>query len=108
MRLLKSLSTGGGFELTSFSDDLAPPYAILSHPRTDGQEVTYNELLAGAGADKRGYAKIRFCGERAAADGLEYFWVDTCCIDKSKSDKLSTAINSMFAGTSAHLSAMYT
>ncbi|EMD95880.1 hypothetical protein COCC4DRAFT_123647, partial [Bipolaris maydis ATCC 48331] len=42
----------------------------------DGQEVTYNELLAGTGANKRGYAKICFCGERAAADGLDYFWVD--------------------------------
>jgi hypothetical protein len=52
--------------------------------------------LAGTGADKRGYAKIRFCGERAAADGLEYFWVDTCCIDKATSVELSTAINSMF------------
>jgi hypothetical protein len=62
----------------------------------DGQEVTYNELLAGTGTDKHGHAKIRFCGERAAADSLEYFWVDTCCIDKSTSDELSTAINSMF------------
>ncbi|KAI1571289.1 HET multi-domain protein [Pyrenophora tritici-repentis] len=96
MRLLKCLSAGGGFELTSFSDDLAPPYAILSHTWTDGQEVTYNELLAGIGTDKRGYAKIRFCGERAAVDGIEYFWVDTCCIDKSQSDELNTAINSMF------------
>ncbi|KAI0570449.1 hypothetical protein TUN199_11308 [Pyrenophora tritici-repentis] len=70
MRLLKCLSAGGSFELTSFSDDLAPPYAILSHTWTDGQEVTYNELLAGTSIDKRGYAKIRFYGERAAADGL--------------------------------------
>jgi hypothetical protein len=96
MRLLKRLPAGGGFELTSFSDDCAPPYAILSHTWTDGQEVTYNELLAGTGTDKDGYTKIRFCGERAAADRLEYFWVDTCCIDKSTSDELSTAINSMF------------
>jgi hypothetical protein len=96
MRLLKCLPAGGGFELTSFSDDLAPPYAILSHTWTVGQEVTYNELFAGRGTEKDGYAKIRFCGERAAADGLEYFWVDTCCIDKSTSDELSTAINSMF------------
>ncbi|XP_014560288.1 hypothetical protein COCVIDRAFT_23480 [Bipolaris victoriae FI3] len=70
--LLRVLA-GGGFELTSFGDDLAPPYAILSHAWTDGQEVTYNELLAGIGANKRGYAKICFCGERAAADGLDYF-----------------------------------
>ena len=95
MRLLKCLPDGG-FELTSFNDDLAPLYAILSHTWTESQEVEYSELLAGTGANKDGYAKIRFCGERAAADRLEYFWVDTCCIDKSNSIELSTAINSMF------------
>ncbi|CAE7020774.1 hypothetical protein PTTW11_03137 [Pyrenophora teres f. teres] len=73
MRLLKRLPAGGGFELMSFSNGLAPQYAILSHTWTDGQEVTYNKLLVGTGANKRGYANIRFCGERAAADGLEYF-----------------------------------
>lgn len=95
MRLLKCLP-GGGFQLVSFNDDDVPPYAILSHTWTVDQEVTYNELEAGIGRDKTGYAKISFCGERAAADGLAYFWVDTCCIDKSTSDELSTAINSMF------------
>ncbi|KAF2801895.1 HET-domain-containing protein [Mytilinidion resinicola] len=95
MRLLKR-SPDGDFELVSFKDDDPPPYAILSHTWTDGQEVTYNELVAGTGKDKTGYAKIRFCCGRAAADGLQYFWVDTCCIDKSTSDELSTAINSMF------------
>jgi hypothetical protein len=95
MRLLKRLP-GGDFQLVSVSRDHPPPYAILSHTWSDGQEVTYNELVAGAGKDKTGYAKIRFCSERAAADGLEYCWVDTCCIDKSTSDELSTAINSMF------------
>jgi len=95
MRLLKLLP-GGDFKLISFNDDDTPPYAILSHTWTEGQEVTYNELVAGTGKDKTGYAKIHFCGGRAAADGLQYFWVDTCCIDKSTSDELSTAINSMF------------
>jgi hypothetical protein len=96
MRLLKSLPGDGGFELSSFSDDHAPAYAILSHTWMDGQEVTYNELLARTGTGKRGYSKIRFCGERAAADNLAYFWVDTCCIDKATNDELTTAINSMF------------
>jgi hypothetical protein len=72
MRLLKCLRAGGDFELTSFGDDLTPPYAILSHTWTDGQEVTYNELVAGTGKGKTGYEKIRFCNERAVADGLEY------------------------------------
>ncbi|KAF2677749.1 kinesin light chain 1 [Lentithecium fluviatile CBS 122367] len=95
MRLLKRLLRGD-FQLVSFNDDNVPRYAILSHTWTEGQEVTYNELVAGIGKDKTGYDKIRFCSERATTDGLEYFWVDTCCIDKSTSDELSTAINSMF------------
>jgi hypothetical protein len=95
MRLLKA-SPSGDFELTTFDDDRPPPYAILSHTWSKDQEVTYGELLAGADKRKSGYAKIRFCGERAAADNLEYFWVDTCCIDKSNAQELQTAINLMF------------
>jgi hypothetical protein len=78
MRLLRRKSDGD-FELVPFSTDDLPPYAILSHTWTDGEEVTYDELVAGAGKGKAGYAKIRFCGERAAQDGIQYFWVDTCC-----------------------------
>jgi hypothetical protein len=95
MRLLKH-SPGGDYELVTFNDDDPPPYAILSHTWTAGQEVTYHELVAGTGKNKTGYEKIRFCGDRATQDGLEYFWVDTCCINKSTSDELSAAINSMF------------
>jgi hypothetical protein len=96
MRLLKCRPGDGDFELTTLDDNHALPYAILSHTWTADQEVTYRELLEGTGMNKSGYAKLRFCGERAAADGLKYFWVDTCCIDKTTSDELSTAINSMF------------
>lgn len=95
MRLLKR-SPSRGFELVSVNDDIPPPYAILSHTWQEGQEVTYNELVTGTGEDKSGYDKIRFCSSQAEADGLHYFWVDTCCIDKSSSHELSTAINSMF------------
>jgi hypothetical protein len=102
MRLLKRLPNGR-FTLTAFNDHDTPPYAILSHTWVEGQEVTYRELVAGkrkdkAGKrkDKAGYDKIRFCVERAAQDGLEHCWIDTCCINKSTSDELSTAINSMF------------
>ena len=95
MRLLKR-SPGGGFELASFNDGDPPPYAILSHTWIEDQEVTYSELVAGTCKDKAGYSKIRFCIDRAAEDGLQYSWVDTCCINKSTSDELSTAINSMF------------
>jgi hypothetical protein len=95
MRLLKR-SPASDFALVSFDDDNTPPYAILSHTWAEGQEVTYGELVAGTGRDKTGFAKIRFCGDQAAADGLQYVWVDTCCIDKSVAQELQTAINSMF------------
>jgi hypothetical protein len=95
MRLLKRLP-GDTFELTSFDDDDPPPYAILSHTWTEDQEVTYQELEAGRGRDKAGFDKIRFCGEQAAVDELQYFWVDTCCIDKSSVSELDRAINYMF------------
>ncbi|OAL57162.1 hypothetical protein IQ07DRAFT_485617, partial [Pyrenochaeta sp. DS3sAY3a] len=53
-------------------------------------------LLDGTGKSKVGYRKIMCCGKQALEDGFEYFWVDTCCIDKSSSAELSEAINSMW------------
>lgn len=46
---------------------------------------------------KPGYEKIRFCGAQAGQDGLQYFWIDTCCINKANKAELSQAINSMFS-----------
>jgi hypothetical protein len=40
--------------------------------------------------------KLQFCAIRAKEDNLHYFWVDTCCIDKSNNSELTKAINSMF------------
>jgi hypothetical protein len=48
------------------------------------------------GQIKEGYQKLRFCAKRAQRDRLDYFWVDTCCIDKTNSQELQEAINSMF------------
>ncbi|KAH7418630.1 hypothetical protein BKA64DRAFT_691164 [Cadophora sp. MPI-SDFR-AT-0126] len=43
-----------------------------------------------------GERKIQFCANQAADDRLEYFWVNTCCIDKKNLVELGAAINSMF------------
>jgi hypothetical protein len=60
------------------------------------EEFLYEDVKNKTGRNKEGYQKIRRCCEIAAADDLEYIWVDTCCIDKSSSAELSEAINSMF------------
>ena len=75
-----------------------PPYAILSHRWGNPEdEVSYQEMCDGSGTLKGGYSKIERCGEMASSHGFEYFWVDTCCIDKSSSAELSEGINSMYA-----------
>ncbi|KAH7309255.1 hypothetical protein BKA65DRAFT_519504 [Rhexocercosporidium sp. MPI-PUGE-AT-0058] len=81
MRLLQC-DTDGDIGLTQFAENDIPKYAILSH-RWGAEEVTYNNLLDGTGRSKAGYGKIQFCRDQARRDGLQYFWVDTCCIDKS-------------------------
>ena len=97
MRLLKQNNTGE-FGLTEdFVSDNIPRYAILSHTwGAAAEEVSFKDMMDGTGKSKPGYDKIRFCGEQARRDALQYFWIDTCCIDKSSSTELQEAINSMF------------
>lgn len=95
MRLL-SFDDHGEARLMEFSD-IIPPYAILSHTwGNDGEEFTYRDVMEGTGKDKFGYQKIKLCGTQAAKHGLSYFWVDTCCIDKSDYAELQYSLNSMF------------
>jgi hypothetical protein len=95
MRLLK-LEEDNSFSLHSFPGD-TPPYGILSHTwGKDGEEVTFEDISNSTGSEKAGYAKLRFCGKQANANKLDYFWVDTCCIDKRDLNELTEAINSMF------------
>jgi Heterokaryon incompatibility protein (HET) len=99
MRLLKRNLNTGEFSLTQnlVNDDMIPRYAILSHTwGADTEEVSFKDMMDNTGAGKLGYDKIRFCGEQAGRDDLQYFWIDTCCIDKSSSTELQEAINSMF------------
>jgi Heterokaryon incompatibility protein (HET)/Prion-inhibition and propagation len=96
MRLLHA-NKNGELSLTEDIVKNTKPYAILSHTwGDDDEEVNFKDLTEGSMKTKAGYRKLRFCSEQAARDDLQYFWVDTCCIDKSNSTELSEAINSMF------------
>ena len=94
MRLLNSST----LRLVDYSADKIPKYAILSHTwREDEDEVLFTDMQKGSAESKAGYQKLRYACKQAAAAGLEYIWIDTCCIDKSSSAELSEAINSMFS-----------
>ncbi|KAE8313541.1 heterokaryon incompatibility protein-domain-containing protein [Aspergillus transmontanensis] len=83
--------------LEDFFESQAPPYAILSHT-WGAEEVSFQDIQERQEVckKKKGYKKIIHICRQALKHGLEYAWVDTCCIDKSSSSELSEAINSMF------------
>lgn len=101
MRLLHTNT----LQLHEFSGSDVPPYVILSHTWGE-EEISLQEMrsitMLGANSgnnrtsEKQGYRKIVGCCRTAAADGFEYVWIDTCCIDKTSSAELSEAINSMY------------
>ncbi|KAF2729421.1 HET-domain-containing protein, partial [Polyplosphaeria fusca] len=97
IRLLRCSNTGDFSLPEAFAcNKTLPPYAILSHTWEEGQEITFKDIMDGTEKGKTGYNKIRLCAQQAERDGLQYFWVDTCCIDKSNPAELQKAINSMF------------
>ncbi|KAH8893429.1 HET-domain-containing protein [Thozetella sp. PMI_491] len=101
MRLLHSTTK----ELKDFVEGSTPPFAILSHT-WGADEVSLQELKAlttfqdDASShplrSTEGYRKIDGCCALARSNGLEWVWIDTCCIDKTSSSELSEAINSIF------------
>jgi hypothetical protein len=91
MRLLNSTT----LELEEFFDDRDPKYEILSH-RWGDDEVSLQDMQNGMATRKKGYAKIKLCCDQALKDGLQYAWVDSCCIDKASSAELTEVINSMY------------
>jgi Heterokaryon incompatibility protein (HET) len=96
MRLLNTQT----FELVEFASNSIPEqYAILSHTwsQVNGEELQFADLKdPSVWESKPGYLKVKGFCELCQAEGFEWCWVDTCCIDKSSSSELSEAINSMY------------
>nr|OQO26990.1 hypothetical protein B0A51_05007 [Rachicladosporium sp. CCFEE 5018] len=79
-----------------FTETFSPPaYGVLSH-RWGDSELSYNDLLTGNHRNGEGYQKVIDCCFLAKSRGLDYVWIDTCCIDKGSSAELSESINSMW------------
>src|SRR5437660_10125207 len=81
-------------------------YGILSHCwGTEEEEVEFKVMKDLPKMEKNarnrvrqqpGYRKIVETCKQACKNGLEWVWVDTCCINKESSAELSEAINSMY------------
>jgi hypothetical protein len=91
MRLINART----LEVQEFSLVEVPPYAILSHTWGEG-EVSFEEISLPSRVSKNGFEKIAKTCQLARGHGLEFAWVDTCCIDKSSSAELTESMNSMW------------
>ncbi|KAM0540770.1 hypothetical protein ACHAPJ_013515 [Fusarium lateritium] len=91
MRLVNTIN----IKLEFVDDDKVPEYAILSHT-WEQEEVLFHDMGLDSAKNKKGYAKLESCCRVARANGFDYIWDDTCCIDKTSSAELSEAINSMY------------
>ncbi|KAI9667843.1 MAG: hypothetical protein M1821_000662 [Bathelium mastoideum] len=97
MRLLKRIGVDQYCLTANLHEHDLPRYAILSHTwGQDIEEVAFEDVIQDRAKEKTGYGKLKFCAEQAAQDGLDHFWIDSCCINKSNATELSEAINSMF------------
>src|SRR5438034_41992 len=87
------------FELHEFSGPDVPSYAILSHTWGPAEEeISFSDLRENLrdARKKRGFDKIEGSCIKARNRGLQYVWIDTCCINKENESETSYAINSMF------------
>ena len=96
MRLLTS-KTLTLQEFPTVNTPYIPDYAILSHTWGE-QEVSFQDMQNPSSTlhQTLGYKKIENCGKQALSEGFDYFWVDTCCIDKTNNVEFTEAVNSMF------------
>jgi hypothetical protein len=79
--------------LQQFSLAKAPSKYVLSHTWEE-EEITLQDLERGVAQTMKGYLKLRASCLRAAEDGYEWIWIDTCCIDKTSSAEKSPSAQS--------------
>jgi hypothetical protein len=93
MRLLNIHS----LELKEFSKDRRPGYAIASH-RWEKHEATFADVRYAQNTSTTGYQKVKNFAKyvKTHVPGVDWLWIDTCCINKESATELSRAINMMF------------
>ncbi|TKA43157.1 hypothetical protein B0A54_06106 [Friedmanniomyces endolithicus] len=99
MRLLR-VDTLEFVELDEPATRALAKYAILSHTWRHGHEVLFEDVapkLQDTAKLKPGFSKVANACRQAAKDGLEYIWIDICCIDKKNSAELQEVINRIVA-----------
>ena len=81
-----------------FFDYELPKYAILSHRWSAGSEATIKDLQKSRNTGSSGYKKVQEFASYVQENvpGVDWIWIDTCCINQESAAELSEAVNLMF------------
>ena len=84
-------------EFSEYSEDV-PKYAIASHRWKAGAEATIKDIRNKRNTHKDGYVKVGGFAKyvREHFCGVEWLWIDTCCVNQDSSQEVTKAVNSMF------------
>lgn len=86
--------------LRRFPNSKTVRYAILSHRwGKNADEITFDDIQMEDRAEleqRKGWDKIVDTCAKARWQGLEWAWIDTCCIDRNNAAELADAITHMF------------
>jgi hypothetical protein len=98
MRLLHQQPDGSLSLTKTLGPKEVPPFAILSHTWSlkEDDEVSYQDVIGNTVSTKKGYQKLLFLMARAHSDGLEYAWLDTCCMNQDSEAERSETVRTMF------------
>lgn len=99
-RLLNSKT----YQVNEFNESDVPVYAVLSHTYVgkDGDnELCTRHLGPVDNSDqivlaRKESTKIKNFCRLAQLDGIQWLWIDICCLDRSNSAELSEALNSQY------------
>ncbi|KAK7448852.1 hypothetical protein VKT23_013581 [Stygiomarasmius scandens] len=92
--------------LIDFADiDMIPPYAIVSHRWSHGEEISYAEFCEVQNngdanpnfETKSGCKKLQEACSMALRLGLDYLWIDACCINQRQISEVAKNIDEMYA-----------
>ncbi|EIW76438.1 hypothetical protein CONPUDRAFT_18351, partial [Coniophora puteana RWD-64-598 SS2] len=70
-------------------------YAVLSH-RWSEDELTFQDFGSKKCLKSIGWQKVVHFYDKVIRQGIQFAWIDTCCIDKTSSTELDESIRSMF------------
>jgi hypothetical protein len=82
---------------TADKESLRIDVPLRTNPTNFSDESQERPQIRRLAESKAGYIKIRGAADIALNHGIQYIWVDTCCINKESSAELTEAINSMFS-----------